>query len=482
MLAAGLAACQEAQGPSRQDRIVTTILAADAALLAERPGLVAGKYARMRDDLYSYYRGTMALWLRDAVEGAAPVAETRFATDARPVCLGDSHPENFGTLRAGGDFALEGNDFDAADRYPYLLDLRRLTVGMVLAARLSNEDDEDARAEAAAAAGAIVEATARGYAEAVAKLAEGKAAKRFDNPGGVRPLEDLFDRADDAWDDRDEWEGGLTRVVDGRRVLARGALDPEDPTHALVDLPAEALEALGPALVAWRASLDPMPGEGHLVVKDAARELGTGLASWPRVRALVLVEGDSPDPDDDVVLEVKELADSGAAPWLGAGPWDGDPRARILATTVALWARPDADPLWGVSTWLGWPVQVRTEAAWHRTVRVRRLTGKRGTPKELRDLGGDLGALVARMHATGDAAVPGLDGTAAAIAAAIAADEDGWVAEQVTVSLALADRVEQDWALFVAALEERGPLLGAPTGGATVTPLVEAVLAAPPLP
>ena len=473
-----VAACGDAE-PSRRDRLVEALRDADGAGLRGRPGLVAGKYARMRDDLYSFYRGTMPLWLRDASDGATPVGESRFAVAPMPLSLGDSHPENFGTLVASdGTLALEGNDFDAADRYPYHWDLRRLTVGMVLAARLSNPDHPKDRAKAAADAEAVVEATARGYAEAMVALAGGAPPERLEHPAADAALDALFDAAGDALEERDELDE-LTRAEDGVRTLLRGLPDPEDPTHSLVDLPVAAREALGATLTAWRSTLE-VPPTWPVVVKDAVRELGTGVASWPRVRALVLLEGPTAALDDDVVLEIKELGESGAAPPLPAGPWAGDPRARISATTRALWARPDADALWGVSTWMGWPVQVRAESASHRNVRVRRLTGKAGTPKAIAALGRDLGRLVARMHAA-----PGPDGVSAAgaIAAAIGGDVEGFVAEQVAVSLVLADRVEEDWGLFREAMAEDGPLLGFhPSPADGPSPELAALLAAPPVP
>lgn len=437
--------CSDSMEPSRADNIASVFLEADATLLRERPGLVAGKYTRMAEDLFSFYRGTMPLWLSDAARGEHP-ASAFDLRDPMPVCIGDSHPENFGTLRASdGTLAVEANDFDAADRTPYLWDLRRLTVGLVLAARLSNPDDPGARAQAAAAARDVARAAARSYAEAVRALAGGAVAQRLVDPEAPA-LEELFEAATKAAEKRSELDA-LTEVVGGERRLLRGVLDVAEPTHALVDLPAAARDELPATLAAWRQTLVTPPPEDHMLVKDAARELGTGVASWPRVRALVLVEGPSDDLDDDLVLEVKELAESGAP---GAG-WPSEPGRRILETTRALWARPDADPLWGVATWQGLPVQVRTEAASHRNLRVHRLQGPAGKRKALIALGRDLGGLVGRMHGVGEGA---------AIAAVIGGDIEGFANEQAEASLGLADAVERDWGLFQSVLAERGPLLG----------------------
>lgn len=474
----GGCAGEEASRTARSDRVAESLLGADAPLLRARPGLVAGKYARMAGDLFSFYRGTMPLWLADATSGSTPVAESAYdLRDPMPVCIGDSHPENFGTLRApDGSLAVEANDFDAADRYPYLWDLRRLTVGLVLAARLSNPDDEKDRKKAAAAAPDIVRAAARAYAETVAELAAGGEPKRLDDPGGDKVLDDLFDAAKEAAEDREELLE-LTEVIDGVRRLRRGVVADDEPTHALGDLPGFALAALPATLDGWRMTLLEPPPASYLAIKDAARETGTGVASWPRVRALVLVEGPSAANDDDVVLEVKELTESGAAPWLPPGPWVGDPARRVIDTTRSLWARPDADPLWGVGKWLGFIVQVRTEAGCHRNVRVHRLRGDAGKPKELVSLAKHLGGLVGRMHA---APVDGLS-VAGDIAAAIGGDVAGFADEQVAVSLELADIVEDDWRRFQAVIEENGPLLGfIPTSADSPSADLRALFTEPP--
>jgi uncharacterized protein (DUF2252 family) len=453
------AACGEAR-EDREARIVGTLVRADLPLLRSRPRLVAGKYARMARDLYSFYRGTFALYLRDASEGALPVSESQFALSwPMPLCLGDSHPENVGTLRASdGTFALEPNDFDGADRYPYLWDLRRLTAGLVLAARLSNEGDEDAQEAALEVSAELAALAARAYAEAVTGIAEGQAVGRLDDPTGSPVLVELFGQAHLAAEARQELVD-RTRLLNGRRTLLRGPVDPDDPSNVYADLPPFALDALPAALDAWAETLAVQLPPSFRTIKDAARELGTGVASWPRVRAIVLVEGPTGALSDDVLLEVKELADSGAWGWHRPGVFADSVQERVLLVSRSAWARPDADPLWGVSSWLGLPVQVRSESAAHRNLRVRRLEGHAGTPVALRAMAEDLGRLLARVHAS---EAPGVASPAASIAAGIANRFDEFAEEQARASVQIADRVEADFAIFREALARRGPTLGAP--------------------
>jgi hypothetical protein len=179
-----------------------------------------------------------------------------------------------------------------------------------------------------------------------------------------------------------------------------------------------------------------------------------------------------------VILELKELGDSDILVTQPPRVYYDDDDQRVLRTSRAVWAIPDADPLWGVSSWLGFPVQIKTESDGEKTVRVDRFTGARGTPEALTTFAGVLGALLARMHAAppGDGSDP-----ATAIAAAIAADPEGFANEQAEIGDAYAQRVLADWPLFKDALAQLGPDLGFPvTPDDAPSPDLAAVYGTPP--
>ena len=129
-------------GDARSDELRAVLTRADDALLRARPKLVAGKFTRMAGTPFDFYRGSVPLFRSDWERGR--VSGTQHAWAQLAVRgLGDPHPENFGILvAADGSAALEPNDFDAADRVPALFDLRRLTVGAALAARVAGLDLE----------------------------------------------------------------------------------------------------------------------------------------------------------------------------------------------------------------------------------------------------------------------------------------------------------------------------------------------------
>ena len=479
LLCLSLARCAEPPADPRDATLLGVFVRADLPLLRARPALVAGRYARMARGAYDFYRGSLPLFAHDWRDGAQDLSRSRFTLDLpQPWSAGDPHLENFGTLRArDGSLALEPNDLDGADRAPYLWDLRRLTVGLCLGARLSNPDAPEVRAAVVRAIPALVRAAASAYADAIAAHARGAPRARVTAGGGNPVLDDLFRRAQRDASTRREL-GDLTVLTGARRALLRGAIDPTDPENVLGELPAAARDALPALLSRYRATVLAPPPAEYFTVLDSVREYGSGVASWPRVRALVLVRGPSDAPDDDVILEVKELADSLTPGGPPPGVWFDTVPARLVASAHALWAVPDADPLWGAGEWLGLPVLVRTESAAHKTLRVDRFADALGTPDALTDLARRLGALLGRMHAA-----PLPDGTSAAavIAAVIARDPAGFAQEQADVSDRYAAQVIADWQRFRRLLADRGLSLGLPFDADDApTPDQRALLGTPP--
>ena len=469
----GPASLDGALGP-RADEIVAAIVAGDAEILRDRPALAAGKYLLMASDAFAYFRGTLALFLADWSVADSPLRATAFAAgDARPLGLGDPHPENFGTMRtSAGIFRIEPNDFDTADRVPYLWDVRRFAVGMCLAARLSNPTDELARAETSSSAPRVVRATVDAYADAIRALAAGGPRPTIEVSGDNLVLGDLFARAAADGDDRVELDE-LTEIKGGVRRLRTGAVDPTQPWDVMRTLPSRSRIGLASTVTGYRDTLPAPPPLTELCMLDAVQEVGQGVGSYPRARALVLTRGPSTDADDDVILEVKELPAQGSLPLPGPSGF-ASPGARLLAALAAGFTEPGADPRWGIGTWSApdFAVQVRTKAASFKTIRVDNLVGSLGRPHVVIGLGAALAPLVARMHA---APVDGVS-FAKPIADAIAAAPDAFSDEQTAAAMAYCDQVLGDWALFRLALSLLGPTLGVVGDPAGVTSAERRVL------
>jgi hypothetical protein len=206
----------------------------------------------------------------------------------------------------------------------------------------------------------------------------------------------------------------------------------------------------------YRLTLEDAPPPEFFELKDVVREFGSGIASRARVRFIALVEGPSDSLDDDVLLEVKELGDSMARSVVLEEVAAATVQERVLSATELCWTRPEAQPLWGTSDLLGFPVQIRLESEAEKGVRVLRLVGQLGTEDALAELGRDLGTALANVHVGTEEIEPGI---VARIRGAVG-DADAFAEEQAQVAATMAELVESDHARWVHALEVLGPTLG----------------------
>ncbi len=436
--------------------MLSTLVRADYAAMRSRPALMAAKFARMRAREYDFYRGTYPVFVRDALEGD-PRAATSFAPSALVAGIGDAHPENVGVLvGADGALGLEFNDFDAADRVPYAWDLRRLATGLCVAARGSNEGDPAAREALESASPAVARAAAQGYLDALRSYAAGAARARVASPTGAANIDDLFRRGARDLASRSELDE-LTVTDATTRTLVRGVPDPASPDTAYTDVSATVREELAATLARYAAGLSVAREPGYFTLLDAVRQYGSGVASLPRVRLLALVRGPTDSADDDVILEVKELADSGAPGTVPPFVWADTVAQRVRSHAYLAWGGADREPLWSTDTLLGVAVQIRRESEAHKSLRVARMTEALGTPVALEATARVLGALLARVHTSTD---EGAQAARAVLEAVSARGDEAFVSEHADASLSYAAQVLADWRAFDRALAERGPLLG----------------------
>jgi uncharacterized protein (DUF2252 family) len=454
---ATLGGCVEAQD-DREALVVDTFVRSDELLLRTRPQLVAGKYVRMSNDAYAFFRGSVPLYVRDTVDARGGLGASRFAlTSPRVPSLGDAHPENFGTLHAyaggtsfDGEVSLEPNDFDGAERLPYLVDVRRLAIGMAFSARIAL-----GAASTEADVTAVAAATTRGYLAGLGARASGLPVPPVDWTTPI--LADLLRRTT-----RDTAVGKelaeLTVVEGSVRRFRRGAPDPSEPWQGYVDAPRTITARVPDLLKRYEATLPLRLPPGYMTVKDVVREFGSGVASWPRMRMAVLVEGPTAAPSDDVILEVKEIGD---VSWPAAFPPFVSARTnaeRIRLHAHAAFASDAVEPLWSTVEWEGLDWQIRRETEGNKSVRVARMVGALGSAPALAGLGCALGQTLARTHFGRS----GVSEEARAIAAVALRDAEGFVTEQATIGASAAAAVDVDRSAFRAAIRERGRALGFP--------------------
>ena len=464
-LAAG---CGAADAP-RAAWLQATLTDDNRDLLYRSPELVAGKYLKMSLGPYPYLRGTALQWMRDLTQpGPVPLA-TRFGSPAtaRVLLTGDPHPENIGSfLPADGELTVDYNDFDAARYGPYQADLWRLALGFEILARdLALADPLGAELRAAVAEADF---------DTVAAMAAGGAGPRVAYQAGAGAVvDDLMRRA--LRDGRAQEElSDYTAVTDGARRLVRGEIEagpvPGVLGDALFDASPRERRLVERVFDEYRATVLPAPAvtKDSLPIKDVVRQVGVGVSSYPVLRYLVLVEGPTAGPEDDWLLEAKEVRDAAPIPGLPLAP----PRvhatnaARVVDAQRRLQVTPADDPLLGHGAAGALGLKIRHRTKYQKGADVVRIAedlaaGDLG-PADVVAFARVAGALLARGHA--QAALLDAADAAAALAAALGDDRAAFVDEVADVAARYADQLLIDYALFLDLLATAGPHLGARLG------------------
>ncbi len=467
----GLLAACDAPADDRAAWLQTTLVLDNQAFLDTDPARAREKFARMSLGLFPYYRGTLGQFARDVGQagGAAAVPGAHATAETADVALiGDPHPENLGSFRrADGTLVIEFNDFDAATYGPYHFDVRRLALGFHIAGvELGVAAPEQAAAAATTA-----------YVDEIAALAASTHAAAIagpDAPGKI--LRHTLKKAAEDGAAREEL-GDYTRLEAGARVMFFGDVEPPVDWHMgdhAVTVATDAVAPLAPAeartlellLAAWPATLrDPAAmTPAAMRLKGAARRLGAGVASYPAPRFYALLEGPTPAPDDDVLLELKQVYDATALPGLARLPSRpfADNGTRVVAQQRALQSSADCDPLLGHASLGAATFRVRDRSKFQRGVDLEKIAEKMAEgdwdDDDIVDLAADAGRLLARAHArarrqSGPVALP-------FIAAALLPDRDGFVAETLEFVRAYAVVVQDDYQRFLDALTAVGPSLG----------------------
>ena len=243
------------------------------------------KYARMRANLFGFYRGTSHLFYQDW-----PQAASLDRTPATWV-TGDLHLENFGSYRSDNDLVhFDLGDFDESALAPAAWDLARFTTSIIVGARSLGLGGRDATN--------FIQHFIRSYAAA---LRDGKARwiERQATKGIIRNLiNDLRDRSQRALlDSITELNGKARRlIIDRKRTLP---------------VPEVARGRISAFMKKWAAR---QPDPGYFKLLDVARRI-TGVSHLGLPRYVLLVEGEG-SPNGNGLIDLKLAQESVLTPYL----------------------------------------------------------------------------------------------------------------------------------------------------------------------
>jgi uncharacterized protein (DUF2252 family) len=425
----------------RRHHVRNTLIEDHAVRLLDTPEAVATKFAILAASPFSFFRGTALLYYRDhaGVDGHLPAV----------FCIGDVHPENFGIMpSAAGHPFFAPNDFDEAWIAPFTYDTGRGAVGFWMAAREQGLSRKARRA--------VVRAFVEGYLAGLVDFAADDSEHTHQITEDTCPsvLKAAFAKA------RRPRDRFLAKRVDPgtHRFLPEERIEPRN----------DLVSSLQPVVDAYAASLGgPARSDGFFQVRDVALRHGGGTASQGLARFWVLLEGPSPDPTDDVIIELKMARRSALYGLVPATAFD----ARTSAERIALAHHEflvDGDALYGAAEIEGRSFVVRERSPMKVNISVAGFGAE-----ELIAYADVCGRALAQTHARSESHVVdvGVDGPGAEIGILRVVQPEVFVADALEWAEEGGERVLADHALFCqdlerGAFEAPGSLLADDDGGA----------------
>jgi uncharacterized protein (DUF2252 family) len=331
-----------------------------APLLARNPALVQLKYQAMQESPFAFYRATAFLYYHDIAQMAALQSPIHILQQ------GDFHLENLGTYRAGNAYAYDLNDFDEAFQGPWIWELARCAVSVQLAA-------EEAGFSPAERDAFVADLTTR-YLIHLQALNQQPGSLR--QPLGAASVTEKPRKAlaKAAQFNPAEWIAEMT--INGR-FRTSDKVQPVSPAIA---------QEVASAIASYAAQRrEP---SGFFRVKDTATRIA-GKGSLGLYRYLALVEGATPAPGDDHILEIKEAITPSAQALQSRTSGNG---SRIVKAFQ--YFLPGADPLLGTT-------QIHRQEAYVRELLPKEAVNleKINKKSEYRDFLDTIALVAARAHA-----------------------------------------------------------------------------------
>lgn len=363
------------QGEDRRLYVRRTLREDHQQRIHNRPEGAQAKFDKLAKSPFTFFRGTALLWYRDYA-GTDAQLPTVFA-------VGDVHPENFG-VSANEDGApyFGVNDFDEAYSAPFSWDVKRGATGFNLVAR---EKGLDKRARKK-----VVQSFVDGYLRGLIEFARNDRERwheyRTDNsPPMIRDLLDSVQKS------RRDFLASMIDIDKGR-FLPTDEIIPHSKHRAEFQ---QTVEEYSQGL-----DLGEEARGAHFRVRDVAIKVGSGTASLGLDRYFVLIDGESEDPGDDVLLEIKQTRRSALFGLTPSGPGNPDSEGGGEADRVVYAHRihvAGGDRYYGEVSMDGKNFLVRERSPFKGKIDVKPLS-----QSELREYATICGTTLAQVHARSD--------------------------------------------------------------------------------
>jgi uncharacterized protein (DUF2252 family) len=411
---------------------------------SQLPQELATKMQKMAVNPFAFYRGTAHIFYSDM----QTLPSSGFVNSSTSAIWleGDMHMQNFGGLRdSNGNNVFDTTDFDEGYLGPYVWDLRRMAVSILLAAKqngLSSSDAQD---------------VVRNFLDAyLNKMSDFKGTSdelsyrlESNNTNGV--VKDLIQST--AGDSRSSLLNKYTQInSSGNRVF--------QTTSELQPVSSSTYSAITTAMSSYITSIPSSKrySNSYYTLKDIRLKLGSGTGSLGRYRYYLLIQGSSSANDDDVILEMKQETNSAVAiavpGLLPSSVYGNHEGTRVTIATKAMLA--NTDVLVGYTTVNSIPFMLHEKSPYQEDFDYTLLT----TKTKFLDAMGYAGKIVAKNHAISDQ-----DYDASIVSYSvdkqvtdIVTNKSAFKDEIVGFALNYATQVEYDYASFVSAYNAGVPL------------------------
>jgi uncharacterized protein (DUF2252 family) len=247
------------------------------------------KFCKMASSSFPFYRATNYLFWNDFVNDQR---REKFSTPQTKTWISaDLHLDNFGAFKNGeGKIVFNINDFDESVIADYQYDLWRMATSIVLAS--SDELTKKEQAE-------VIDAFSESYLDTLSSYQDNDKEKTMDftqkNTKGEIKKTVKKAKKEKQLELLNTW----TEVVNNQRQF--------QPNNCDLELNPDAKTAIQAQMVAYGKTLSGNIAYNTKMfkVKDVAKRLNAGLGSLGTPRYYVLIEGETDDDHDDIILDVK---------------------------------------------------------------------------------------------------------------------------------------------------------------------------------
>lgn len=353
---------------------------------SQLPQELAIKMQKMKARPFAFYRGTDHIFYRDM----QTLPSSGFVNSSTSAIWleGDMHLQNLGGLRDSNDNnVFDTTDFDEGYLGPYVWDLRRMAVSILLAAKengLSSSDTQD-----------IVRNFLDTYLNKMSdfKGTNNELSYRLESGNTNGMVKDLIQKTSNK--NRSSLLSKYTQLNNSKNRVFQ-------TTSKLQPVSSSTYSDIAGAMSSYIASIPSSKryNNSYYALKDIRLKLGSGIGSLGKYRYYLLIEGPSSGTDDDRILEMKQQGSSAVAMVLpGLLPtsvYGNQEGARVAIATKAMLF--NTNPLVGYTTVNGIPFMVHEKSPYQVDFNYTLLT----TKLKFMDAMGYAGKVVAKNHAISD--------------------------------------------------------------------------------